>query len=91
MKLTAESKLNNADYRVIIGSSNNIPSSISNDDRELFTAFLELDEEFKMISTLNSTTFLIKKNDVTEKNRASGAKIRQNLNVDIKEIAFLGS
>ena len=91
MKLTAESKLNNADYRVIIGSSNNIPSSISNDDRELFTAFLELDEEFKMISTLNSTIFLIKKNDVTEKNRASGAKIRQNLNVDIKEIAFLGS
>ena len=91
MKLTESNTLNSTNYRVIIGNTDNIPSSISTEDKKLFNAFLAMDEDFKTVSSLDSDIFLVKLNSDAEKNRIAGAKIRQSLNKNVEEIAFLGS
>tara|TARA_R110002072_G_scaffold232309_2_gene389722 strand:- start:21674 stop:23065 length:1392 start_codon:yes stop_codon:yes gene_type:complete len=90
MKLSESKTLKNSPYRVIIGDAKNIPSSISATDKKLFSAFLKKDSDFKVINELESSIFLVKYNKDAEKNRVSGAKIREVLNKDVKEIAFLG-
>ena len=91
MKLSESKTLNNSPYRVIIGDSKNIPSSISAEDKKLFTAFLKQKDDFKIVSQLDSSIFLVKFNKDAEKNRVVGSKIRQALAKEVKEISFLGN
>lgn len=90
MKLSESKTLNNSPYRVIIGDSKNIPSSISAEDKKLFTAFLKKTDDFKVVSQLDSSIFLVRFNKDAEKNRVVGSKIRQALAKEVKEVSFLG-
>jgi len=90
MKLQESKQLNNANYRVIVGNKENIPASISSDDATLFNQFLEKEHDFTAITSLDGAVFLVKSNDEAEKNRIAGAKIRQQLDKSVEEIAFLG-
>ena len=90
MKLSESKTLNNSPYRVIIGDSKNIPSSISAEDKKLFTAFLKKKDDFKVVSQLDSSIFLVRFDKDAEKNRVVGSKIRQALAKEVKEISFLG-
>ncbi len=90
MKLQESKQLNNTNYRVIIGNKENIPASISKDDAKLFEQFLEKEKDFTSITSLNGTIFLVKSNKDKEKNRVAGAKIREQLDKSVEEIAFLG-
>ncbi len=90
MKLQESKQLNNTDYRVIIGNKDNIPASISKEDAILFNQFLEKEKDFTTITSLEGSIFLIKSNDDAEKNRVAGAKIREQLDKSVEEIAFLG-
>lgn len=90
MKLTESNTLNSCNYRVIIGDSENLSSSLSNEDKDLFDSFLKQDQDFKEVSNLDGSVFLVKLNENAEKNRVAGAKIRQLLNKEVEELAFLG-
>ena len=90
MKLQESKQLNNTNYRVIIGNKENIPASISTEDARLFEQFLENENDFTSITSLNGSVFLLKSNKEAEKNRIAGAKIREQLDKSVEEIAFLG-
>ncbi len=90
MKLTESNTLNTCKHRVIIGNSKNVSSTLTGEDKSLFDAFLKQEEDFKEVSSLSGSVFLVKFNQDAEKNRVAGAKVRQLLNKEIEEIAFLG-
>lgn len=91
MNLINKEQIHTYDYKVIIGDVGSLPASLNNEESLLFKAFLETKEDFKMISTLDSTTYLVKRNTDREKVRAAGAKVRANLDRKIEEIAIHGS
>ena len=91
MKLQESKQLNNANYRVIVGNKENIPTSISNEDTLLYNQFLEKGNDFTPITSLDGAVFFINSSDDAEKNRIAGAKIRQQLDKTVEEIAFLGN
>lgn len=91
MQLT---NMNNADgglNRVIVGSIGNIPTTISSEDKALFTSFLELDDEVKVIAELKSIVVLVKANDNEEKMRVAGSKVRAALDKEATAITIHGS
>ena len=90
MKLTESNTLNTCKHRVIIGDSKNVSSTLSSEDATLFASFLQQDEDFKEVSSLSGSIFLVKLDGDAEKNRVAGAKIRQVLNKEVEEVAFLG-
>ena len=90
MKLTESNTLNTCKHRVIIGNSKNVSSTLTGEDKSLFDAFLKQEEDFKEVSSLSGSVFLVRFNQDAEKNRVAGAKVRQLLNKEIEEIAFLG-
>ena len=90
MKLIVKENIESHNYKLILGDEKQLPSSLSSDEIELFRAFLATAEDFKMISSLNSATFLIKSKDDREKMRAAGAKVRANLDRKVSEIAIHG-
>ena len=90
MKLTESNTLNTCKHRVIIGNSKNVSSTLTGEDKSLFDVFLQQEEDFKEVSSLSGSVFLVKLNQDAEKNRVAGAKVRQLLNKEIEEIAFLG-
>lgn len=87
MNLIIKEQIDTCDFKVIIGDSNSLPDSLNNDEIILFNAFLETKEDFKIISNLNSATYLIKSNSDKEKIRSAGAKVRSNLDRKVEEIA----
>ena len=91
MKLQESKQLNNANYRVIVGNNKNIPASISSDDAKLFNQFLEKEHDFTAITSLDGAVFLVRLKNEAEKNRIAGAKIREQLDKSVEEIAFLGN
>ena len=60
MNLIIKDNIESYNYKLIIGDSDNLPSSLSSDELSLFNAFLAKDEDFKQISSIESTTFLVK-------------------------------
>ena len=91
MNLIIKDNIESYNYKLIIGDSDNLPSSLSSDGLSLFNAFLAKDEDFKQISSIESTTFLVKSKDDREKMRAAGAKVRGVLDRKITEIAIHGN
>lgn len=91
MNLIIKENIESYNYKMIIGDSEHIPSSLSSDELNLFNAFLAKDEDFKQISSIESTTFLVKSKDDREKMRAAGAKFRGVLDRKVTEIAIHGN
>jgi leucyl aminopeptidase len=91
MQLTTNNKLLEGAHRVIIGSSENIPDSISADDKQMFISFLETEDEFKVLTRLNSSIALVKLNDNKEKMRVAGSKIRSALGKEVSGLSVHGS
>ena len=87
MNLIIKEQIDTCNFKVIIGDSNSLPDSLNNDEIALFNAFLETEDDFKIISDLSSTTYLIKSNSDKEKIRIAGAKVRSNLDRKVEEIA----
>ena len=77
--------------RVIIGSDGNIPATLSTEDAALFSEFLLLDEELKIVSSLNSIIALVKGNANDEKMRVAGSKVRVALSKEAEMIAVHGT
>lgn len=76
--------------RVIVGSKGNIPAALSAEDKELFSAFLAMEDEVKIVSSLDSIIALVKFNDDKEKMRVAGSKIRTALHKDAEIVAIYG-
>ena len=55
MNLIIKDNIESYNYKLIIGDSDNIPSSLSSDEQSLFNTFLAKEEDFKQISNLEST------------------------------------
>jgi len=91
MNLIIKEQIDTYNYKVIIGDAGSLPTSLNSEEKALFIAFLDSKEDFKTISTLDSSIFLIKANASKEKNRAAGAKVRTGLDRKIEEIAIHGS
>ena len=91
MNLIIKDNIESYNYKLIIGDSDNIPSSLSSDEQSLFNTFLAKEEDFKQISTIESTLFLVKSKDDREKMRAVGAKVRTTLDRKVTEIAIHGN
>ena len=62
MKLTESNTLNTCKHRVIIGNSKNVSSTLTGEDKSLFDAFLKQEEDFKEVSSLSGSVFLVKFN-----------------------------
>lgn len=88
MNLIIKENISSYKYRLIIGNKGHLPTSLSAEEIELFNAFLTTEEDFKSISSLDSTTFLVKTKDEREKMRAIGAKVRGLLDRKVTEIAI---
>lgn len=87
MNLIIKEQIHSYNYKVIIGNTDTLPASLNKDEKALFEAFLDKKEDFKMISTLDGTIFLVKSDKDKEKMRSAGAKVRANLDRKIAEVA----
>ena len=76
--------------RIIVGSKGNIPATLSVEDKELFSAFLAMEDDVKIVSSLDAIIALVKFNDDKEKMRVAGSKIRAALHKDAEIIAVYG-
>lgn len=76
--------------RIIIGSERNIPATLSIEDKELFSEFLLLDEEVKVLSSLDSIIALVSVNSDNERMRVVGSKVRSILNKETEAITVHG-
>ena len=90
MKLEGKGGLQSVANRVIIGSADNISGSVSASDKQLFTRFLESEDDVKIISDLDGSLALVKFNENPEKMRAAGAKVRAALSKEVKDFAIQG-
>lgn len=79
MNLNIKEYVSPVKFNVIIGNDQEIPNTLNQDEQELFRKFLEKNEDFAQVSTLESSVFLIKSTNDSEKVRAAGAKVRQLL------------
>lgn len=87
MNLIIKEQIHSYNYKVIIGNTDTLPASLNKYEKALFEAFLDKKEDFKMISTLDGTIFLMKSDKDKEKMRSAGAKVRANLDRKIAEVA----
>ena len=91
MKLDIKEGLQSAAHRVIVGAENDIPTSISEDDKVLFSEFLKTEDEVRILSRLNSSIALVKLDDDKEKMRVAGAKVRAALPKEATDLAIHGA
>ena len=90
MNLTIQESISNFKFKAIVGDEKSIPESLNKEELKVFKEFLKLKEDFKLISTLDSTLFLVKSNSDREKVRSGGAKLRANLDKKVKELSIHG-
>ncbi len=88
MNLIIKENIESHNYKIIVGDNEHLPSSLNEEELNLFKAFLAKEDDFKQISNLESTLFLVKSKGDREKMRAAGAKIRGVLDRKITEIAI---
>lgn len=88
MNLIIKENIESHNYKIIVGDNEHLPSSLNEEELNLFKDFLAKDDDFKQISNLESTLFLVKSKGDREKMRAAGAKIRGVLDRKITEIAI---
>ena len=91
MKLDIKEGLQSASHRIIVGSENDIPKSISEDDQALFLEFLKTEEDIKILSGLKSSIALVKLNEDQEKMRIAGANVRAAIPKGATDLAIHGS
>jgi len=91
MKLDIKDGLQSVAHRVIVAGENNFPSSISDDDKVLFSEFLKTEDDVKVLSRLNSSITLVRLKDDQEKMRVAGAKVRAALPKDATDLGVHGS
>ena len=91
MKLDIKEGLQSVAHRVIVGGEDNIPSSISDDDKVLFTEFLKTEDDVKVLTRLNSSISLVRLKEDQEKMRVAGAKVRAALPKEATDLGVHGS
>jgi leucyl aminopeptidase len=74
--------------RVFVGSSDSIPNWLSEEQAKDFNSFLDKEEDYLHLKSLNSSVFFIKENDDLEKMRKHGAKVRADLDRKSKGISI---